>query len=194
MTLKVKNNAENIKLTEEEKKERRRIYRKEYWTKNKEILRERYKEKRKQWREEHKEEVKAYREAYKEKRKARYYQKKKEYYENHKEEIEQRKKEKAEHSAKMLRAHNLVTRYRQSDKYHNRGNCTLTGKWVYENIFSKPCYYCGETDWLKLGCDRIDNTKPHTPDNVVPCCHSCNCHKHLTPTDKYIKIIQNKGS
>ena len=145
----------------------------------------------KEYNETHKEELQKY---HKEYNKTYYSQKKQEYYEAHKEEIEQRKKEKAEHAAKMARAHNLVTKYRQSDKYHNRGETTITGKWVYENIFNKPCHYCGETDWFKLGCDRIDNTKPHTPDNVVPCCHSCNCHKHLTPTDKYIKIIQNKGS
>lgn len=46
-----------------------------------------------------------------------------------------------------------------------------------ENIFAKPCAYCGETDWTQLGCHRIDNSKPHTIDNVVCCCRKC--HKHL---------------
>lgn len=34
------------------------------------------------------------------------------------------------------------------------------------------CHYCGTTK--KLGLDRIDNTKGHTMDNVVPCCYECN--------------------
>ena len=26
----------------------------------------------------------------------------------------------------------------------------------------------------KIGCDRVDNSKGHTKDNVVPCCITCN--------------------
>ena len=75
----------------------------------------------------------------------------------------------------MGRAIHLVSCYKRNDKKYNRGECTLTPKWVVDNIFNKPCHYnCGETDWTKLGCDRIDNSKPHTPDNVVPCCEECN--------------------
>ena len=85
------------------------------------------------------------------------------------------------------RAHILIGRYRQADKKYNRGECTLTAEWVVENIFSKPCQYCGETDWTKIGCDRIDNLKSHTPDNVVPCCYSCNCKKGIKEYEKFIK-------
>ena len=76
------------------------------------------------------------------------------------------------------RAHNLLASYKRSDKKHNRGECTLTAKWIAKNIFTKKCQYCGETDWHKLGCDRIDNNLPHTIENVVPCCFHCNCKKH----------------
>lgn len=72
------------------------------------------------------------------------------------------------------RALSLLHGYKKSDKEHNRGECTLTKEWIIENIFTSKCKYCGETDWLKLGCDRIDNEKPHTPENVVPCCSECN--------------------
>lgn len=100
------------------------------------------------------------------------------------------KKEKAEYNAKwvaknpdyyteycktqMGRGIYLVNNYIREDKKYNRGECTLTAQWVVDNIFNKPCHYCGETDWLKIGCDRIDNSLPHTPDNVVPCCAECN--------------------
>ena len=45
---------------------------------------------------------------------------------------------------------------------------------MVEDIFTKPCHYCGEEGWEIMGCDRIDNSKPHTPNNVVPCCDKCN--------------------
>ena len=72
------------------------------------------------------------------------------------------------------RANNLVSRYETQDKRHNKGECTLTPQWIIENILSKPCAHCGETDWHKIGCNRLDNSLPHTPDNVEPCCWECN--------------------
>ena len=75
----------------------------------------------------------------------------------------------------MGRAVHLVSGYRQSDKNANRGECTLTAQWIVENIFSgQKCAHCDESDWHKLGCNRLDNSKPHTPDNVEPCCKECN--------------------
>lgn len=88
----------------------------------------------------------------------------------------------------MGRAVNLVNAYKQLDTKHNRGDCTLTGKWVVENIFSKPCHYCGESDWTKLGCDRIDNSKPHTEDNVVPCCFECNRNRGLKTYEEFYNL------
>lgn len=72
------------------------------------------------------------------------------------------------------RASNLLSAYNQSDKEHNRGQGDLTAKWIAENIFSKPCKHCGKTGWEKIGCNRIDNDKPHSKDNVEPCCEECN--------------------
>lgn len=76
------------------------------------------------------------------------------------------------------RAMYLVQNYKRDDKEHNRGECTLTAKWIIDNIFTKHCVHCGESDWGKLGCNRIDNDLPHTPDNVEPCCGSCNIQLH----------------
>lgn len=73
------------------------------------------------------------------------------------------------------RAKNLLACYRREDKAKNRGNCTLTVEFILEHIFTQPCAHCGETDWYKLGVNRIDNSKPHTQDNVEPCCYHCNC-------------------
>lgn len=93
------------------------------------------------------------------------------------------KDEKAEYQAEynaeykktpMGRASNLVSNYQKEDKKYNRGECTLTAKWIIDNIFPMSCHYCGATCWEIMGCDRIDNSLPHTPENVVPCCTECN--------------------
>lgn len=93
------------------------------------------------------------------------------------------------HKTPMGRAVMLVNGYQQKDKKYKRGDCTITGKWVVENIFSKPCHYCGETDWTKIGCDRIDRLKPHTPDNVVPCCWKCNCKRHTKSYEEFKQLF-----
>ena len=72
------------------------------------------------------------------------------------------------------RAIQLLTNYRLSDKLKKRGECTLTAEWIVEHIFSQPCAHCGCSDWRKIGCNRLDNNLPHTPDNVEPCCKKCN--------------------
>lgn len=121
-----------------------------------------------------------------------------EWYQNNKEKVAayyQRNKEKiAENGAAYRktpkgRAAMLVNNYKKEDKKQKRGECTLTADWIVQNIFSQPCHYCGETDWKELGCDRIDNSLPHVPDNVVPCCWECNTKKGTTPYDEYMKMI-----
>lgn len=87
------------------------------------------------------------------------------------------------------RAHNLLSSYRHNDKIHERGECTLTAHWIIENIFSKPCVYCGETGWEIIGCDRINNSLPHTPENCVPCCGKCNSKKGSIPYEEYLKML-----
>lgn len=133
----------------------------------------------------------------------------KEYNEANKEHINERKKEyykeyyktKKEHRKKYMkeydktpmgRASNLISRYKQSDKKYNRGKCTLTPQWIVDNIFSKPCIYCGVEGWDIIGCDRIDNDKPHTPDNVVPCCGECNKKRGTKPFEEFLKEMQQK--
>ena len=76
------------------------------------------------------------------------------------------------------RAVHLCSHYKHEDKKHNRGEGDLTAKWIVENIFSKPCAHCGKTGWDVIGCNRLDNSKPHTMDNVAPCCFDCNRKLH----------------
>lgn len=95
------------------------------------------------------------------------------YKEEHKEEVKD-KVHFYQNETKNGRARHLIGAYSQSDKKHNRGECTITSDWIINNIFNNTCIYCGESDWHKLGCDRIDNSKPHTEDNCVCSCKDCN--------------------
>ena len=191
-------------LTEEEKKQRRKnaqkkyrnsekgkrkrkdyadIYNKKVYWEHKEERKEKHNEESTLHYQKHKNEIlERKREKYQENkdvilRKNREWKKEnpnclKQWREKHKEEISEYRKKYSK--TPMGRASNLISSYRTNDKKHNRGECELTAQWIVENIFTSKCIYCGETDWTKLGCDRIDNGKPHTPDNVVPCCKPCN--------------------
>lgn len=136
--------------TEEERKEAKR----RYWAKHREKLINKKKEKYY----EHRDEM---------------LEKMKKYYQEHKDEHNEYNKQ--YRKTQKGRAISLLMGYKRLDNKYNRGECTLTVQWIVENIFTKPCAHCGETDWHKLGCNRLDNSKPHTPDNVEPCCFNCNC-------------------
>lgn len=93
-------------------------------------------------------------------------------YRNYQKEWEKKNPQKA-------RALNLVNTYNCSDRrrgYDTKNNVTYI--WIMENIFTSSCFYCGDSDWEHLGCDRIDNTKPHTPDNCVCACGICNIERN----------------
>lgn len=71
------------------------------------------------------------------------------------------------------RGKQLIKAYKSSDKKKGYGICTITIDDFLE-ITKNGCFYCGETDWTKLGLDRKDNTKPHTKENCVCSCWTCN--------------------
>lgn len=97
----------------------------------------------------------------------------KEYYIANKEKVKEQIKN--YRSTIMGRAVHLVSSYILQDKRRNfEKSVDFDGKWLVDNILTKPCKYCGRVDWHKLGCNRIDNSKPHTKDNVEPCCEECN--------------------
>lgn len=121
----------------------------------------------------------------------RYLQKKEEILEKRKQHYQENKektleKQKNYYKTPMGRAQWLVQGYKREDKKYGRGECTLTAKWVVDNIFTSKCHYCGESNWHKLGCDRIDNSKPHTMDNVVPCCYECNCKRSSKSYEEFL--------
>lgn len=89
-------------------------------------------------------------------------------------------------NTKKGRASTLLNAYNHKDESCGRGKGDLTSEWIVENIFSKPCAHCGETNWRKIGCNRLDNSKPHTKDNIEPCCKECNDKLHSNDISKKV--------
>lgn len=91
------------------------------------------------------------------------------------------------------RASNLVGNYRAKDKrVFGDNSSTIDREYMINNILNSSCIYCGETDYHKLGCDRIDNAKPHTKDNVVCSCWDCNNKRNTLPYMIYINKIKGE--
>ena len=102
-------------------------------------------------------------------------------------------KKRAYFRTKIGRAYTLKNAYIENDKLQGRITDEIpenyvTAEWIVNNIFTKPCAHCGEIDWTKIGCNRLDNSKPHTVDNVEPCCEECN--RNLWFDEKKKKVYQ----
>lgn len=90
------------------------------------------------------------------------------------------------------RAKNLLSGYNRHDLENGLGKGDLTYQWIIDNIFSKPCAHCGKTGWDVIGCNRLDNSKPHTMDNVEPCCKECNTKLASMDGCKYVTQYKRK--
>lgn len=89
---------------------------------------------------------------------------------------------------KIGRASTLLKGYKREDKKRNRGECSLTIEDILQ-LWENGCHWCGETDWTKLGADRLDNSKPHTIDNVVCSCWKCNTERSLEILHSNLKMV-----
>lgn len=95
-------------------------------------------------------------------------------------------KDKSRNYLLKTRASKLLSSYKLKDWKSNR-EYNLDKEWFINNILKKECIYCGSKE--KIGCDRIDNSKGHTYDNVVPCCYVCNCARNNNFSFDEMKIL-----
>ena len=92
----------------------------------------------------------------------------------------------------------MLSAYRCTDKKKGL-MCDITFDQMLDIVKTKKCAYCGCTD--NIGLDRIDNSKGHTIDNVVPCCYMCNVvrnnlfsHEEMLKIGKFLrKIIEERN-
>jgi hypothetical protein len=69
-----------------------------------------------------------------------------------------------------VRTLRMLGAYKLSDKQKGF-SCDITIEYM-RDLIKCGCTYCG--DMSRVGLDRIDNSKGHTMDNVVPACYECN--------------------
>lgn len=145
-------------------------------------------ERNRKWNAEHPEYYKDYYEEHKDKML--------QYYQNNLEECQdyhrEWQKEWRKKHPELARAQRMCDSYRTVDKKYSRGKSTITAQWVVKNIFTKSCIYCGEDDWRELGCDRIDNDKPHTPENVVCSCRKCNGKRRKRDFNEFLNFMRQQ--
>ena len=77
----------------------------------------------------------------------------------------------------------ILREARRSDKLRGRA-CDLT-KAQIESLIAAGGRYCGETG-LRMTLDRVDNSKGHTSDNVVPACIRCNYARRDMPYEAWL--------
>lgn len=80
--------------------------------------------------------------------------------------------------------------YLQNDKKYKRVSEKLPSNYVTIEqcieLFHQRDHYDGKQyDFFEMGLDRIDNSKPHTLDNVVPCTTSHNKQRGLMTYEEY---------
>lgn len=162
-------------MTIEEKKRKKAEYDREYRKRNKEKIAER----QRNWYIEHKENKRQYDVVYRQ------------------EHVESRKNVKAKWNVKNKKKMSdynkeyyntlvgMSKRRRNHYVYEDKNMGFDTAKtvsdvWILEHILTdNRCIYCGDTEPLHLGCDRINNCYGHSEDNIVCACPICNWERSL---------------
>jgi hypothetical protein len=80
----------------------------------------------------------------------------------------------------------MLKNYRKRDRKQGFVPTDLDYKTV-EELISKPCFYCGETE-ITMTLDRIDNSLGHVRSNVNPACFRCNVFRGAMPYEAWILI------
>ena len=66
----------------------------------------------------------------------------------------------------------------------------LTVQAVSALLSVDECPYCGVSpDEVKMSLDRLDNDRPHTIDNVIACCLTCNFIRRDMPLEAWVLLV-----
>jgi hypothetical protein len=82
----------------------------------------------------------------------------------------------------------LVRRLHVSDKYKGL-ECDLTVEFAL-GALKRGCTYCGRIEGVIMTLDRLDNTKGHLMENVVPACFRCNVLKMDMPHEAWLTVLR----
>jgi hypothetical protein len=184
-------------------KEKKKVYQKEYYIKNKEKLALKKKEYKEKNRERFKEQQKEYQHEWYLKNKEKKDKQNSEWHKTHKKEsvkivqaYVQRNKEKVALYNKQF-SESLVGRYRLLKYRHKKKWCDteIITIETFKELSDQACTYCGEKS--EMGIDRIENDKGYTKENSISCCKFCNyMKKHWTKEFflEHIKKIYNHNN
>lgn len=65
----------------------------------------------------------------------------------------------------------------------------------YIKLLSQPDHYDGKQySFTEMGVDRIDNNKPHTIDNIVPCSTKNNVKRHTMNYEVFKELLENENN
>lgn len=154
----------------------RKQYKKQWYTKNKEAI----SEYRKQWYTENKERIK------------QYYQENKEAMAEYQKQWRTENKEYQNQWHATLKGYcnNIRNANIQKDRKYGRIDDELPSNYPtiedYMELLQMPDFYDGKQyHFTEMGLDRIDNSLPHTLDNIVPCTTQHNRERHLMSFDEF---------
>ena len=99
---------------------------------------------------------------------------------------------------KELRVNRVLFDYRKRSRQKGLDFTLDTAQ--FEELMNSDCYYCGAGPSNSIvqhgqalpvyqGIDRMDNDLGYTPDNVVPCCITCNKMKKAMSHDEFLLHI-----
>ena len=93
--------------------------------------------------------------------------------------------------ARQIRYHNL-----QADRKYGRcgkDEDPLAPLEYYVWGIQQRDFYDGKQyHWSEMGFDRIDNSKPHTIDNIVPCSTKNNIRRQKMPFEEFCELMKNE--
>lgn len=111
------------------------------------------------------------------------------------------KEEKAAYDAERratLDGHAYTIRQGNLKEDRKRGRCgkdedPLPSLDYYIWALQQRDFYDGnQYHWSEMGLDRIDNSKPHTIDNVVPCSAKNNRRRQKMPFEEFCELIRKE--
>lgn len=134
-----------------------------------------------------------HKERYLERAKKRYYDRREEILEKNKQSCHRSEYRKKYYETIDGYARMLFYAYLNADRKHCRVGEELpedyiTVEYVKQTI-QQSCVYSGETDWRKMGLDRIDNNLPHLKSNCLPCSTKCNRERGSKNYNDYLKQL-----
>ena len=128
------------------------------------------------------------------------------YYDEHRQRILARKriegaayyaahKDKVLARQKRLYQKNRAAMYRVAARAKNRGLSWELTRAEYEELRSRPCFYCGgDLPPAGVGLDRKDSNEGYILSNVLPCCGPCNALRQdlltIEETKKLVALLK----